>query len=104
MNIEDSTLIKALTCLSDPTRLNIASHLGRDNPANITRRLFRIGPNDQIQEKQYNRILKHIQRMEKDQVIMKSRMADNARAQDYELTIIGKEAMAKKGYGKEGRY
>lgn len=104
MNTDDSTLIKALTCLSDPTRLNIANHLGRDNPANIARRLYHLGPDDKILEKHYNRILAHLKRMEKDLVIMKSRMADNARAQDYELTIIGKEAMKKKGYGKEGGY
>lgn len=104
MNTDDSTLIKALTCLSDPTRLNIANHLGRDNPANITRRLFKLGPDDKILEKHYNRILKHLKRMESDQVIMKSKMSENARAQDYELTILGREAMQKKGYGKEGRY
>jgi len=98
MDLAQYNLTKALTCLSEPTRLNIAMHFGRDNPANITRRIYKVLPNESYTNNQYNRILHHLKRMETVGVIAKCGMADLARTQDYELTLLGKEALKIKGY------
>jgi hypothetical protein len=95
---------KAIVCLTEPTRLNIAMHLGIDNPANITRRIYNIGTKTGYSNIQYNLIIRHLVRMKRNGVIKHSNIIEGTKVRNYELTELGKEALSRKGYKVLSRY
>lgn len=98
---------KAIICLTEPTRLNIATHLGLDNPANICRRIYGISierGKRGYSLNQYNLIMRHITRMKNDGVIHLLNPSKEVKVKNYELTELGKEALTRKGYKVLSRY
>lgn len=96
MNEDRMKLIRALTCIADPTRLKIAKMLGQQNSTMIARKLYDLPIDAVLDEKKLNRTYRHLRRLKEDGVIRYAEMFGDTNKKDYELTELGRLALIKK--------